>query len=97
MKTTLRKGKTIASKMCVKCGKVLPLNAFYPHKEWAAQSFHDAWCKDCATNHCKDIMKLKEYCFYNNRRYSDAQYAAAMKKALYTLTNNAEYLKSSDS
>lgn len=38
----------IASKLCVRCGEVLPLNSFYSNKEWASQSFHDAWCKECA-------------------------------------------------
>jgi hypothetical protein len=49
-----RKGRRIASKLCVKCGKVLPLNAFYPNRKWDAQSFHDAWCRECAMKFCVD-------------------------------------------
>ena len=41
-----RKEKRVPSKLCVRCGKVKPLNEFYGNKNWASQSFHDAWCRD---------------------------------------------------
>lgn len=87
-----RKGRKPLTKLCVKCGKVLPLTDFYRHKDWAAQSYRDAWCRDCAWKFCKDPETLREYCWYNNRRWSDAFYEAALKKARYSLVNNAEYL-----
>lgn len=92
-----RKGNKERAKVCVKCGRVLPLNTFYPHKEWASQSFHDAWCKECAAAFCKDADTLREYCWYNNRTYSNQQYDAALKKAMYALANQAEYLKAAGS
>jgi len=96
MPSSLRKGKKVSTKLCVKCGKILPLGAFYPHKEWAAQSFHDAWCKECAGAFCTDADTLRQYCWYNNRAYSNQQYDAAMKKAMYTLANNWEYLEAAN-
>ncbi len=85
------------SKVCVKCGRVLPINAFYPNKDWTTQSFCDAWCKECAGAFCTGPDSLREYCYYNNRTYTNQQYDAAMKKARYTLTNNADYLKAAES
>ena len=49
-----RKEKRVPSKLCVRCGKVKPLNEFYGNKNWASQSFHDAWCRECAMKHCVD-------------------------------------------
>lgn len=49
-----RKDRRVTSKLCVRCGNVLPLNNFYGNKGWATQSFHDAWCKDCVTSFCND-------------------------------------------
>lgn len=91
--TSMPKAKKIASKICVKCGKVLPINAFYPNKQWAEQSFHDAWCKTCAVHHCVNRDMLKEYCHYNNRMYMANAYDAAKKKAMYQLATHAEYLR----
>jgi hypothetical protein len=86
-------GNKIMSKICVKCGKVKALNAFLPHREWASQSFHDAWCKNCVQSFCVTVDTLKEYCYYNNRRFSRIQYDVAIKKARYALANNAEYIR----
>ena len=80
-----RKDKVIASKLCVYCSKVKPLNDFYGNKGWAAQSFHDAWCKECAVKYCIDKDTLREYCYYNNRRWSEEMYESAVKKAKYSL------------
>lgn len=86
-----RKDKRIPSKMCVRCGKILPLNGFYSNVRWGAQSFHDAWCKECVGTFCVDKETLREYCWYNNRVWADEYFDAAMKKARYTLANHAEY------
>lgn len=91
-----KKGKRrVASKLCVRCGAVLPLTEFYSNKGWASQSYHDAWCKECATKFCKDMETLREYCWYNCRRWADEFYEIAGKKALYTLANQDDYLKAS--
>lgn len=86
------KGRKLNSKMCVKCGKVLTLDKFYANKEWAAQSFRDAWCKDCAGKCCVSQEGAREYCWYNNRRWSDSYWEMAKKKAAYALSNDADYL-----
>lgn len=39
-----------------------------------------------------DKDSLRQYCWYNNRKWSDDFWDAAMKKARYTLANHAEYL-----
>ena len=87
-----RKEKRLPSKMCVRCGKIQPLNEFYNNRGWATQSFHDAWCKTCVVSFCKDIETLREYCWYNNRRWSDEFWDASMKKARYSLANNKDFL-----
>lgn len=87
-----RKQKII-SKLCVKCGKVLPLNQFYANKDWAAQSYHDIWCKECAAKCCVSKDGAREYCWYNNRLWSDSHWEMALKKAMYALSNDDEYLR----
>ena len=90
--STKMKGRKLSSKMCVKCGKILSLDKFYSHKEWAVQSFHDAWCKECAGKCCASRDGVREYCWYNNRKWSDSFWEMASKKAMYALANDAEYL-----
>lgn len=45
-KPGIKKSRKIQSKQCVKCGKILPLTAFYSNSDWGAQPFHDAWCQE---------------------------------------------------
>lgn len=92
------KASAPASKLCVRCNKVKPLGDFYLNKDWIAQSCHDAWCKDCCEEYCKDKDSLITYCGANNRRWDDSFWDKAGKKAQYVLATNAEYLdpKSSD-
>ena len=91
-KPGIKKSRKIQSKQCVKCGKILPLTAFYGNSDWGAQSFHDAWCQECATKHCVDKKTLREYCWYNNRSWSEETYEGAVKKAKYSLANDPDYL-----
>ena len=91
-KPGIKKSRKIQSKQCVKCGKILPLTAFYSNSDWGAQSFHDAWCQECATKHCVDKETLREYCWYNNRSWSEETYEGAVKKAKYSLANDPDYL-----
>ena len=79
-------------KLCVKCGKVLPLNDFYLNKDWAAQSYRDAWCKGCTSSFCTTKEALREYCWYNNRAWSDNYYDQAQRRSMYSLANDGEYL-----
>ncbi len=89
-----RNGK-ISKKVCVKCGKVLPLNDFYLNKDWASQSYRDAWCKPCVTGFCTTKEALREYCWYNNRAWSDAYYDQAKRRSMYSLTHDSDYLNAS--
>lgn len=91
--TDRKKGRKVASKMCVKCGKIQTLDQFYMHKDWAAQSYRDAWCKECAGKCCVDRDGTREYFWYNNRRWTDSCWEMAMKKATYSLANDADYLR----
>lgn len=87
----LRKS-SVASKLCLRCNRVLPLAEFYSNKEWRSQSYRDVWCRDCASKYCFDRESLKDYCYENNRRWEDSFYDSALKKAQYTQTNNAEFI-----
>ena len=85
--------KTSANyKLCIKCNRSLPLSEFYPNKKWAAQSYHDAWCKECAQRYCTDQESLKQYCFENNRKWEDSYWDSSYKKAQYYLSNNPLYV-----
>lgn len=79
-------------KLCLKCGHVLPLGSFYQNREWREQSCRDAWCKSCIQKFCVNRETLREYCWYNNREWSDMNYEQARKKAGYLLANDAGYI-----
>ena len=81
----------VPSKLCVHCDAIKPLNEFYGNMEWSTQSYHDAWCKECARK-CTTIEAVREYCHMNNRHWSDVYWDAAGEKAKYVLANDAEYL-----
>lgn len=84
--------KKVASKLCIRCNRVLPLADFYPNKDWSSQSYRDIWCKECAAKYCYSAQTLKQYCYENNRKWEDSFYDSAMKKAQYSLANNPEYI-----
>ena len=90
----MRKEK-VPSKLCVRCGKVLPLTDFYPNKLWKAQRGRDAWCRECAAKYCKDKETLMEYCNDNNRLWKDTFWDSANKKAQYILATDPDFLSSS--
>ena len=82
----------VSSKLCVRCNRVLPLGDFYPNKSWAAQRYHDVWCKECVAQYCKDQETLKQYCYENNRQWKDNFWDSALKKAQYILASDADYI-----
>jgi len=84
--------KKVASKLCVRCNRVLPLENFSANRLWASQQYRDAWCTECTKNFCVDKETVKEYCFMNNRALKDKAWEAACKKAVYDLNNNKVYL-----
>lgn len=83
---------SVASKLCIRCNRVLPLSEFYPNKEWRSQSYRDVWCRECASKYCFDRESLKDYCYENNRRWEDSFYDSALKKAQYSQATNAEFI-----
>lgn len=86
------KPKQAASKLCIKCNTVLPLGSFYPNKDWVAQSYRDAWCRDCANKHCENKDTVIQYCTQNNRRFNSSCWDKAVTKAQSAVANNAEYV-----
>lgn len=87
-----RQAKQAPSKLCIKCNRVLPLGSFYPNKQWVAQSYRDAWCRDCTNKHCNDKDSLMQYCSQNNRRFSLSCWEKAKDKAGGAVANNADYV-----
>lgn len=83
---------SVASKLCIRCNRVLPLAEFYPNRQWRSQSYRDVWCRDCASKYCFDRESIKQYCYENNRKWEESFYDSALKKAQYTQANNAEFL-----
>jgi len=86
------KKTAVASKLCVRCNRVLPLGDFYPNKSWTSQRYRDVWCRECASQYCKDQETLKQYCYENNRQWKDSFWDSALKKAQYVLATDAQYI-----
>ena len=84
--------KKIASKLCIKCNRILPLEKFSANRLWASQQYRDAWCVDCAKSFCVDEETVKQYCFENNRKFKDNAWEAAKRRAVYDLNNNKIWL-----
>lgn len=84
--------KKIASKLCVKCNTIKPLESFAANRLWASQQYRDAWCMECAKKHCVNEETVKEYLYFNNRAFKETAWEAAKKKAQYDLANNKVWL-----
>ena len=84
--------KKTASKLCVKCNQIKPLESFAANQKWASQQYRDAWCEECVRKHCIDKETVKEYCYFNNRVLKETAWEAAKKKAQYSLANNKVWL-----
>lgn len=84
--------KKIASKLCIRCNRIMPLEKFSANKLWASQQYRDAWCTECAKKYCVDEETVKRYCFENNRKFIPKAWEAAKKKAQYDLANNKVWL-----
>lgn len=84
--------KKIASKLCIRCNRILPLEKFSANRLWASQQYRDAWCTECTRAFCVDEETVKRYCFENNRAFKEKAWEAARKKASYDLNNNKVWL-----
>ena len=71
-------------KMCLKCREVKPIEEFYRNNGWAAQNYADMICRECARKEVIDRDTARQYCWNNNRLWSDAIWEAANKKAPMT-------------
>lgn len=87
-----KSGAAIAAKMCIRCSRILPLTSFPKNKEWRTQSYHDVWCLECCGKYLKTREDAKQYCWDNNRRWSEGLWNAAAKKATYLLNKNPDFL-----
>lgn len=84
--------KKIASKLCIRCNRIMPLEKFSANKLWASQQYRDAWCTECAKKYCVDEETVRRYCYENNRKFKENAWEAAKKKAKYDLANNKVWL-----
>ena len=84
--------RKVASKLCIRCNRIMPLEKFSVNKQWASQQYRDAWCTECAKKYCVDEDSVKRYCFENNRKFIPKAWEAAKKKAQYDLANNKVWL-----
>ena len=83
------------TKVCLRCGKVFPITDFYANRDWVEQLGHDGWCKECYS-HCSTKDEVREYCWANNREFSDRIWNAAMSRAEKQASLNQTYQKASD-
>lgn len=83
------------TKACLRCGKVFPIADFYVNRDWDDQLGHDAWCKECYS-HCSTKDEVREYCWYNNREFTERLWQIAMGKAEKQASTNQTYQKASE-
>lgn len=84
--------KAVNSKICLKCGRVLPLSSYYLNKSWKEQLYHDGYCRQCYANYCINEDTVEEYFMANNRKWNHELWQIASKKAQTTLSSNSTYL-----
>lgn len=92
MKKATDTAKETSSKVCIRCGRVLPLSNFYPNRMWAQQLYHDAWCRECFEKYCRTPEDLKVYCWQNNRKWEDRYWDSAKRTARPQLNTNQDLL-----
>lgn len=83
------------TKACLRCGKVFPIADFYVNRDWDDQLGHDAWCKECYS-HCSTKDEVREYCWYNNREFTERLWQIAMGKAEKQASTNQTFQKASE-
>lgn len=93
----MAKSNTVPHKSCIRCGKVLPLDAFPKNREWVTMSYRDAWCTECGKKYVVDRETVEQYCHDNNRQWKDAYWEACIKKAQYAVATDEAYLKANAS
>lgn len=85
-----------AVKLCVKCQTSQPLDSFYKNNGWTAQAYHDAWCRSCVRKYSTAKETLREYCFYNNRAWSEMLWDRSKEAARYKLATDMRYNRAND-
>lgn len=83
------------SKVCLRCGKSRPIADFYANRDWDEQLGKDGWCKECYS-HCNTKDDVREYCWYNNREFTERMWQAAKDRAEKQASANATYTKSNE-
>lgn len=64
-------------KTCTKCTKRVDLTSYYSNKESIESHFKDLWCSSCVNKFVTNLETLKEYCYFNNRMFSEKLYEDA--------------------
>lgn len=85
-----------AIKLCLRCMTTPLLTEFYKNRGWAAQAYHDAWCKSCAKKFSVTKETIREYCWYNNRAWSEDLWQRVIDGARYKLAADSVYIKATD-
>lgn len=80
------------SKACLRCGKTRDIKDFYINRDWEEQLGHDGWCKECFSK-CSTKDEVREYCWYNNREFSERLWKMARDRAEKQAAANQTYLK----
>lgn len=82
---------TLTQKLCVRCGRVLPLSQFYANRDWKEQIYHDAWCKECFQKLVKTKDDLIQYCYENNRMWEDEMWETSQRAAYKNIIGDKQY------
>lgn len=83
------------TKACLRCGKVFPITQFYANRDWEEQLGHDGWCKECYSR-CATKDEVREYCWYNNREFTERLWQMAVLKAEKQAATNPIYQKANE-
>lgn len=96
-KRKIMKDKTTGFTMtCNKCSKKLALDQFFANGQNKLFYFKDCWCKTCVRKYAKDMNTLKEYCYFNNRLFSEGLWQEAEKYIDNSLEKDEKLKKITD-
>lgn len=85
--------KAPPTKLCAKCGKLKPIQAYFKNRDWEDEGGYDRWCRDCVGK-CLTKTAMREYAWENHRDWNEKMWDAAKRKAESMAASNAVYQKS---
>ena len=83
------------TKTCLRCGKSFPITDFYLNRDWSEQLGHDGWCKTCYSR-CTTKDEVREYCWHNNREFTERMWQLALDRAEKQAAPNATFQKANE-